>query len=315
MSDHHAHGGHHHGHPHHHGGSETRAIGIAFTLNLVFALVELAGGLWVNSVAVLADALHDFGDAFALGIGWYLARLALREADPAYSYGYQRWSLLGALIGSLVLVGGSVLVLVESVPRLWAPEMPHAPGMLALAVLGVLVNGYAALQLRRSGTLNAQAMSWHLLEDVLGWVAVLVVACVLLVADWPVLDPLLSVLFTLYILRHVFGVLRDTAAVFLQGVPAGHRVRDVEALLLADAQVAAVHHTRLWTLDGEQHVFTTHVVVTEALDAAALVALKQRLQDLLAGQGFRHTTVELELPGECCRDGAGLACPPRPGVL
>lgn len=323
MHDHH-----HHGHPvgHHHGGhqhaDEARTIGIAFFLNLAFTVVEIVGGLLTNSVAILADALHDLGDSLALGLGWYLARVARRQPDAAFSYGYQRFSLLGALINALVLVAGSVFILVEAIPRLWAPEMPHAEGMFWLAILGVAVNGVAAWRLRRSGTLNAQAMGWHLLEDMLGWIAVLVVSVLLMFVDWPVLDPLLSVLFTLFILLGVARTLRATLAVFLQGVPADRELRVLEQALCAEAEVAAVHHARLWSLDGEQHVFTAHVVTRRALPAQDLLALKQRLARRLAPHGFAHTTLEIEWPEEGCRDdpdavtapagaGSGPAATPR----
>lgn len=287
---------------HHHGDDESRAIGIAFFLNLAFTLIEIVGGLLTNSVAILADALHDLGDSLALGLGWILARVARRDADASFSYGYQRFSLLGALINSVVLVAGSIFILVEAIPRLWAPQMPHAEGMFLLALLGVAVNGAAAWRLRRSGTLNAQAMGWHLLEDMLGWIAVLVVSVVLMFVDWPILDPLLSVAFTLFILVNVVRTLRATLVVFLQAVPPGAQLAGIEQALVAEPEVAGLHHSRLWTLDGEQHVFTSHVVLAQALDAEAVRALKLRLEQRLQPYGFAHTTIELELPGENCRD-------------
>ncbi|MFZ5723145.1 MAG: cation diffusion facilitator family transporter [Pseudomonadota bacterium] len=300
--DHHRPHGHHHHHHHHAHDGESRAIGIAFFLNLSFTLVELVGGLLTNSVAILADALHDLGDSLALGLGWFLARVAKRAPDAGFSYGYQRFSLLGALVNSLVLVAGSVFILIEAVPRLWAPEMPHAQGMFLLALLGVAVNGFAAWRLRRSGTLNAQAMGWHLMEDMLGWIAVLVVSVVLMFVDWPILDPLLSVVFTLFILLNVLRTLRATVAVFLQAVPTGRALADIEAVLQAEPDIAALHHSRLWTLDGEQHVFTTHVVSAQSLDAGQMTALKRRIDVLLRPFAFAHTTIEIELPGEACRD-------------
>lgn len=293
---------HHHGHHHPHDG-ESRAIGIAFFLNLGFTLIELVGGLLTNSVAILADALHDLGDSLALGLGWILSRVARRAPDAGFSYGYQRFSLLGALVNSVVLVAGSVFILIEAIPRLWAPEMPHAQGMFLLALLGVAVNGVAAWRLRRSGTLNAQAMGWHLLEDMLGWIAVLVVSVVLMFVDWPILDPLLSVAFTLFILVNVLRTLRGTVGVFLQAVPPGRAVVDIEQALLAEADIAAIHHSRLWTLDGEQHVFTAHVVAQRPLDATAMTELKLRIDERLQPFDFAHTTIEIELPGEMCRDG------------
>ena len=186
-----------HDHHHHHG--ESSNIAVAFWLNFCFTLIEFVGGYLTNSVAIMADAMHDLGDCLAIGFAWVASKVANREANVRYSYGYRRWSLLSALVNSVILVLGSVWILTEAIPRLWQPQLPMAEGMIALAVLGVLVNGAAVYKLRVGKTQNEQVLSWHLLEDVLGWAAVLVGSILLYLTGWAWIDPVLSIGFTCFI--------------------------------------------------------------------------------------------------------------------
>lgn len=189
--------GHHEIHDHraHQSGKN---IKVAFFLNLAFTILEIFGGLWTNSMAILSDALHDLGDSISLGAAWYLEKYSEKAPDSTFSYGYGRFSLLGALISSIVLVIGAVIILSQVIPRLIDPQEVHPQGMLGLAVLGIIVNGIAAIRLRKGSTLNEKVASWHLLEDVLGWVAVLIVSIVLLIKDIPILDPILSLVITFF---------------------------------------------------------------------------------------------------------------------
>ncbi len=296
MSPHH----HHHHHDHH---AVDRRIGLAFTLNLTFTVIEVVGGLLTNSTAILADAVHDLGDSLAIGLGWLLARLGRRPASGRYTYGYQRLSLLGALINALVLIAGSLWVLTEAIPRLADPPMPHAVGMTWLAVLGIVVNGAAAWSLHGGRSLNERVLNWHLLEDVLGWVAVLIVGIVLQFADWPILDPLLSVAFTLFILFNVLRNLRETLRLFLQGVPDDALVGTVRKKLLALPHVVDVHHLHLWSLDGEHHVLTAHLVLDIPISAERQREIKEAIRETCHDCDIGHTTIELEQADETCRHG------------
>ena len=283
-----------------HESSEQR-IGVAFLLNLVFTIIEFVGGLLTNSTAILADAVHDLGDTLSLGLGWMLARLGSRGADDRFTYGYQRLSLLAALINGMVLVAGSIWILWEAVPRLWAPEMPHAQGMVGLAILGIAVNGYAAWRLSRGRTMNERILNWHLLEDVLGWVAVLVVSLILLVVDWPILDPMLSIAFTAFILVNVARHLVRTVKLFLQGVPDGQMAGEIRERLLNIPHVREVHHLHIWSLEGVQHVLTAHLVLDRPIDTATQAAVKEAVANRLEGYSLAHSTIELEQPEEVCR--------------
>lgn len=283
-----------HHHEHHDG------LRAAFFINLVFALVEVVGGLATNSLAILADAAHDLGDSFSLGMAWMLERLSHRDGDEHYSYGYRRFSLLGALINALILFGGSLWILSRAVPRLIQPEPFNARGMLLLALLGVTVNGWAVLRLRSDPSLNARVAALHLLEDVLGWVAVLLVSIVLQFVDAPILDPILSIAITVVVFIRAAFFLRKTLAVFLQAVPPDLAVDEIIARLEAVKGVCSTHHTHLWSLDGEHHVLTTHVVLEEDSGMEMATSVKAAIKDALQLFNLSHITVELEFgEGDC----------------
>ena len=210
--------------------------------------------------------------------------------------------MFGALINGLVLIIGSVWVLTEAIPKLLQPEMPIVEGMIALAVFGVLVNGFAAYKLSKGKTLNERVLNWHLLEDVLGWVAVLIVSIVLLFVDWPILDPALSILFTLYILINVAKNLWHTIRLFLQAIPDKELSKSVYKTLIELKEVDSIHHLHLWSLDGEHHVLTAHLALQEALSTQQQLELKKSIAERLSKFNLEHTTIELEMTNEQCRD-------------
>ncbi len=293
------------GHAHHehgHGSSSERRISTAFFLNLAFTLFEIAGGLWTNSMAVLSDALHDLGDSIALGLTWHFARISKRTGDEVFTFGYRRFSLLGALVMSIVLFAGGVVVLFEAIPRILSPQATNAPGMFALAIIGVLVNGIAALRMRGGRSVGERIVTWHFVEDVLGWVAVLIASVVMWFRDVPILDPILSVAITVYVLWNVGKRLKETLTILLQGVPTDVDIEDVENVIRRTPGVCDVHHTHIWTQDGEHHVLTAHVVVDKADSYEDVAAIRRAIKDDLRGFGIRHATIEVE-------DNDGSGCP------
>lgn len=291
-------------HTHEHTHAQTGNIRLAFLLNLGFTLFEIVGGLYTNSLAILSDALHDLGDSFSLGLSWYLERHSHKASDARYSYGYRRFSLLAALINTIVLVSGSVFILSEAIPRLLHPQPANAPGMVFLALVGIAVNGLAVLRLKGSQSLNAQLIAWHLLEDVLGWVAVLIVSISLLFTDLYILDPLLSILISLYVLYNVMRSLRKTLRLFLQAVPDAIDLPTVEHALLEIPLVQSVHHTHIWSLDGERHVLTTHLVMDPGASKEEFIRVKQAAAEVAAGMRLEHATIEVEFDQDCSMNGA-----------
>jgi cobalt-zinc-cadmium efflux system protein len=286
----------HESHAHH---APADRIGQAFWLNLAFTLIEIVGGFWTNSFAILSDALHDLGDSISLGLAWYFQRLSKRGRSPQFTYGYKRFNTLGAIITGTVLVGGSVWILSQALPRLWAPEAAHAPGMIGLAVLGVLVNGWAFFRLRAGGhSLNEQVLSWHLLEDVLGWVAVLIGSILMYFFDLPWIDPALSIGITVYVLYNVIKRLRTAGRVILQATPEGLDYNEILTALNELAGIDNAHHLHLWTLDGEYHLASVHLVPAGVPTLAEQRVLKQRARRCLHEFGIEHATLEIESAAE-----------------
>ncbi len=285
---------------HNHEHSTAKNIKFAFVLNLVFTIVEVAAGYWTGSIAILADSLHDFGDTLSLGMSWYLERISGKEKDKKFSYGYRRFSLLGALISTLVIVIGSVIILAFAIPRLLEPEPTQVWGMILVSILGIVVNGAAVLRLRDSKTFNARVVTWHLLEDVLGWVAILIVSIVLLFTDAYILDPLLAILITTYVLFNVLRYLRKTFALFLQAVPENVDIDEIDQQMLGIEFVTSTHHTHIWSLDGEHHVLTTHLVLDPCATKDDLLIVKKKAVIVTSEYDFEHTTVEIEFEDEDC---------------
>ena len=288
-------------HDHAHDVSSNR-IGVVFFLNFFFTIIEFVGGYLTNSTAIMADAVHDLGDTLSIGLAWVLNKLSKKNANDNYTYGYHRFSLLGALINGVVLIAGSAWVLSEAIPKLFEPEMPHAQGMFWLAILGVTVNGYAAWKISRGKTMNERILNWHLLEDVLGWVSVLIVSILLLFFDWPILDPLLSIVFTLFILMNVLRNTRKTIKLFLQSTPDEKMLDDIRNRLTSIEHVNAIHYLHLWSLDGERNVLTAHLEIDQMISAEQQKQIKQQISEHLAEFSLAHTTIEFELPEEMCRD-------------
>ncbi|MES2732173.1 MAG: cation diffusion facilitator family transporter [Bacteroidota bacterium] len=297
----HDHHSHHHGHHHHHDHG-TGNLSFAFWLNTAFALLEIAGGLYTNSVAILSDALHDLGDSLSLGLAYYFHQKSHQKRDKHYSYGYRRFSLLGALINCMVLLVGSVIILQETIPRLFHPEAenPDAKGMLVFALIGILVNGAAWFRLKKGTSVNERVISLHFIEDILGWVAVLIGSVVMLFIHLPILDPIMSLLIAGYILFNVFQNLKSSFRIILQGIPVGISELQVRQKILSVVGVQAVHDLHLWTMDGEYNVLTAHAVVGDNLTFPEIETIKQSVKAQLQGLPIQHVTIEIENKNSHC---------------
>lgn len=286
--------------PHSHDHSSEGNLKVAFFLNLGFTLLEIIGGLWTNSIAVLTDAVHDAGDTASLGIAWYFERISGRDHTERHTYGFRRYRLLGGLVTGGFLMAGLGFVLWHSVARLLDPQSVNAHGMIALAIVGIVFNGAAVLRLRRGDSLTEKIVSWHLLEDVLGWIAVLVGAGIMAVFDLPIIDPILSILIAIFVLWNVGRNLREVARVFLQVTPESFDLKVFENSVKEIPSVVGTHHTHVWSLDGESHVFSTHVVMVSKADRTEICEVKRRINKWLDPHEFSHITIEIELAGEPC---------------
>lgn len=295
-------GHHNHSHGHSHGNDSgdnaSKNIWVALLLNGFFVVVEVVGGLLTNSIAILSDALHDFGDCLSLAVAWGLQKKSTKGRDSKYSYGYKRFSLLGSVFLGGVLSLSSVFVIVEAVGRITNPQPVHAQGMLWIALVGIAVNGAAALRLKRGNSLSERAVFLHIIEDVLGWVGVLVVSVVMMFVDLPVLDPILSIVISLWVLSNVYKNLRDTFKIMLQATPPDVDVDKLQNELLQLPGVESLHDLHLWTMDGNSHIMTLHLVISDIGNNGQ--ATKDNVIAIAKEYSIDHVTVELESSGTIC---------------
>ncbi|MEP4669312.1 MAG: cation diffusion facilitator family transporter [Cyclobacteriaceae bacterium] len=288
-----------HNHDHSHNHSEGN-VKVAFFLNLSFTIIEVIGGLYTNSLAILSDALHDLGDSLSLGLSWYFQKLSKKGRTKKFSYGYKRFSLLGAIINSIVLVAGSIFILTKAIPELFNPGETNVQGMLYLAILGIVVNGAAVLKLRKGESLNEKVVSLHLLEDVLGWLAVLIGSIIMMYTDTPFIDPLLSVLISLFVLYNVYKNLRKSMLVILQGIPEDVSLEDIKEKLKDISEITDVHDNHVWSLDGEYNILTIHLRLDKDYKLSEQTKLKEKVRSQLKDESINHITIEFEGQDENC---------------
>jgi len=282
---------------HHH---VTGNVKIAFFLNLTFTIVEIIGGILTNSLAVLSDALHDLGDSLSLGLSWYFQKLAQKGRTRKFSYGFGRFSLLGAVINSIVLIVGTIIILTTAIPELFKPSASDAVGMLYLSLLGILVNGAAVLKLRKGVSLNEKAVYLHMLEDVLGWVAVLIGSIVMMFTDAWIIDPLLSVLIAIFILYNVYKNLRKSFLIILQGIPENIDIDRIREKLGRIHAITDVHDCHIWSMDGNYNILTIHLQLDQDYKLSEQATLKTRVMEVLVREPIDHVTIEFETEEEDC---------------
>lgn len=289
--------GHNHEHSHNHSEGNVK---VAFFLNLAFTIIEIIGGLYTNSLAILSDALHDLGDSLSLGLSWYFQKLSKKGRTKTFSFGYKRFSLLGAIINSIVLVVGSIFILTKAIPELFNPEETNVEGMLYLAILGIIVNGAAVFKLRKGESLDEKVVSLHLLEDVLGWVAVLIGSIIMMNFDAPFIDPLLSVLISLFVLYNVYKNLKKSLLVVMQGIPSDVSIDKIRKKLEVIDEIKDVHDCHVWSLDGNYHIMSIHIRLKEDFRLSELSEIKKKARNELKDESVNHITIETESIDENC---------------
>ena len=266
-------------------------VWVAFFLNLSYAIVEfIAGGIFGSS-AVLADSVHDLGDAIAIGISAFLETISNREEDRQYTLGYKRFSLLGALVTAVILITGSILVILENITKLFNPQPVNDEGILWLGVIAVSINVLASLVVRKGKTKNESILSLHFLEDTLGWLAVILMAIVLRFTDWYILDPLLSLVISFFILSKALPRFWRTLKIFLDAVPEGVDIQKIKTDLAELDHVASINQLNLWTMDGLEKNAIVHVCLKEM---EHMETCKESIRIFLKDCGFQNITIEVD---------------------
>ena len=290
---------HDHGHHHHSHGesSSTRNIAIVFAMNLIFSVAEFIFGALLNSTAIFADAVHDLGDALSVGLAFFLEKKSKKHANKKYTFGHRRFSLLGALITGVVLIVGSLFALGRSLPRLLRPEAVNYDGMLVMAVLAIALNAVSAWALSRGSSRNESMLNLHMLEDMVGWIGILIISLVLRVKPWYFLDPLMSVGISVFILVKAVPQVISAMDILMESVPEDVDMAHLEKELLALDKVHGVGHLHVWSMDGESHNMAV-TLFTDAQDAKAQQEIRESVRSLAAGMHVQCSTVEIAYDGE-----------------
>ena len=272
-------------------------IFIAFVLNLAFSVFEFIGGIFTGSVAIISDAVHDIGDAASIGVSFFLERKSKKQPDKKYTYGSGRYSVLGGALTTLILLLGSVAVIYNAILRIITPNQINYNGMIAFAVVGVCVNLLAALLTRNGGSLNQKAVNLHMLEDVLGWIVVLIGAIVMRFTNLYIIDPLMSIGVASFIFVNALKNLKEVLDLFLEKTPHNINVDEIEEHICEIEGVIGVHHIHVWSIDGHNNCATMHVVVNGDTHI-----IKKEIRGELQEHGIGHIVLELEDENENCHD-------------
>lgn len=270
---------------------------IAFVLNFVFAIFEFLGGLFTNSVAIISDAVHDIGDALSIGISYFLEKKSKKEPDEKYTYGYARYSVLGATITTAILIVGSILVIINAVNRIINPIEINYNGMIVFAIFGVIVNFLAAYFTMEGDSINQRSVNLHMLEDVLGWIIVLVGAIIMRFTDISIIDAVMSIGVAIFILIHAIKNLKSIVDLFLEKIPNDISIDEIKEHLLKINGVKDIHHVHIWSIDGYNNYATMHVVYENENSN-----IKTEIREELEEHGINHVTIELESENEECKD-------------
>lgn len=269
---------------------------IAFILNLSFSIFEFFGSIFTNSVAIMSDSIHDLGDAISIGISYFMEKKSKKQADNKYTYGYIRYSVLGGVITTIILVVGSILVIISAIKRLFNPTIINYSGMIIFAIIGVILNLIAAYVTREGDSINQKSVNLHMLEDVLGWIIVLIGAIIMNFTDIRVLDSIMSIGVALFILINAFKNLKRALDLFLEKTPSSINIEELKEHILEIKGVDDIHHIHIWSIDGYSNYATMHIVTKEK----NISEIKKQIREELEEFNICHAILETE--EEVCDD-------------
>lgn len=264
---------------------------IVFIINLFFSILEFFFGVLFNSAAILTDAVHDLGDAISIGLAWFFQKISTRQADAKYSFGHQRFSLLGALVTGGILLTGSLFLIANTIPILFDPQSVNYQGMFWLAIFAIVANGYSAWLMNRGSSANESMLNLHLLEDVLGWIGVLIVSIVVKYTEWYILDPILSLIIAAFIIWQAWPLFKETAQIFLEVVPSEIDIEAIREEILNISGVHSLAHLHIWSIDGEEHAMSV-TISTDNFSNDEREKLKEKIRSLVIPLNVTHTTIE-----------------------
>lgn len=279
----------------------SKHIKLAFFLNLTFSIIEFFGALLTSSVSILSDSIHDLGDSLSIGISYLLEKISTKHSNNKYTYGYLRYSLIGALFTSIILLAGVVVVFYKSIPLLFEPNNVNYDTMIIFAIFGTIINGYAAYKTSYGHSQNEKAISLHMLEDVLGWIAVLIGSIVIKFTGFTIIDPILSILIAIFILYNVYDNLKEIFYIFMDKVPNDIDITNIKTSLEDKfSEIKEVHHIHIWSIDGINNYMTAHIVLKKDISKDKIISLKKDIKYYLLELNISHSTLEIEYNLEIC---------------
>ena len=268
----------------------TKSILIAFLLNISFSIFELIGGIFTNSMAIISDSLHDFSDAISIGISYFLEKKSQNKPDKDHTFGYTRYSVLGAIITNLILIIGSIIVIYHAILRLFNPVTVNYDGMVILAIIGVIINLFAVYFTKDGHSLNQKAVNLHMLEDVLGWIIVLLGSIIMKFTNINIIDIILSFGVSIFIMIHAIKSLKKTLDLILEKTPDCIDIEKIIIHLKKIKNIIDIHHIHIWSMEGINNYITMHVVI----DSDNFEDIKLRIKNELHKFNINHSTIEFE---------------------
>lgn len=269
----------------------TSNVKLAFLLNLGFAILEILGGIFTGSTAILSDAVHDFGDSFALALSYIFEKVGKKQPTEKYTYGFKRLSLIGAFINIIVLSSGTVFVFKEAIEGLMNPQAVKADGMFILAIIGIVINGLSVLRMKGSKKILDRTVMMHLLEDLLGWIAVLVVSVVIFFTNWYILDSILSLGICVIIGKNIYDNIKTSISIVLQSVPDKELYEEIRQHILEMPEIKTIEKSNMWTIDGEEHVFTANIETEQIADKSEVL---RKIKEMLKNESIIQSTIEIK---------------------
>lgn len=269
-------------------------LSFALILNLLFNIVVISGGIITNSVAIISDALHDFSDTISILIAWVLEKLSGKESNNKFTYGYQRFSIFGALFNSTIVILASLTVVYEAFNRLFLTQSPDASGMILIAILGIIFKGASLIRLHKGKTFNEKAISIHMFGDVFEWIALLIISLILYFVNVPILDPIASILVSFWVIYNLAKTFIASAKILLQASPSNIDIDLLKRDLLNVENIESIEDFHIWSLDGIENILTSKFKVSlkneEVFDRELTI---NSLKEVAKGYGINHTTFEL----------------------
>lgn len=274
-------------------------IKIAFLLNLAFSIVEAIGGILTNSISIISDSLHNLGDSITIGINYIFEKKSKKLPNKEYSYGYLRYTMLGSLIASFILLVGSVIIIYNVVPRLIKPLSVNYDAMIIFGIFGLLINLYATIKIMRSKDKDKK-INTHMIEDTVIWLFILTGSICIKVFNLVIIDPILSLLIAVYILYQVYKYMKNIYNIFMEKVPKNVKIDEIKKDIESNENIDNVHHIHIWSMDGVNNYMTAHIHLNKILNEEEIIKTKNDVKNKLKENKINHITLEVEYFNEKC---------------